>query len=460
MYNVFKNNLFFYLSAILTAVNIGMFSNNINKREKIIELETQIQDLKGKIGNMSEGEQQERKKSEENVAELEAEIQNLETVIANMREHKQQEKQKNEQEEQRQDREEQEKKLRMESLQKLEGQEVSEKWDTLAYGKYIRLIQQEEEDQKWIASRIWEENGMENGDADELKAVCPIRVGESEGEIYLFHYFADDVNVTDAGNYCAIWINRQTNGSEILFHTEGSHAYTSLYEFYDMQVSDVDENGEEDVILLLGAHRSAGAEYYLPDLYCMIARQKNGKFQCISNEEEEWLEEALHPLYIQQNESRKINNIMGKITAHYGNGKIEATVEEEAALEEFIAINDEKILKKLDERSLFFERELLWETYDIDQNNHIQGIKVYKEKGENGMPQTQVAVYLFDYMTEEVEKREVPEVYQEITDQGESIEDVELEGIEVKEIDGIKNICMQVEIVLGTERLPYEFCIK
>lgn len=452
MYNDFKKNVFFYLFAILAAANIYLFSDTINKKEEIEKLEIQIQGL--------EEERQAKKKTDVDVAELEVEIQNLETVIQNMREQRQEDEKKEQQKQQEIEQKEQERNLRMDSLQRLEGQEVSEKWDTLAYGKYIRLAQKVEADQKWIASRIWEENGMENGDGDELKAVSPIRVGESEGEIYLFHYFADNADVTDAGNYCAIWINRQTNGSEILFHTEGSHAYTSLYEFYDMQVCDVDGNGEEDVVLLLGAHRSAGAEYYLPDLYCMVARQKNGKFQCTSHEEEEWLEEALHPLYTWQNENRKIANIMGGITAHYGSEETEAAVEEAAALEDFIAINDEKILKKLDGRSVFFERELLWETYDIDQNNHIQGIKVYKEKGENGMPQTQVAVYLFDYMTEEVEKLEVPEVYQEITDQGKTIEDVELEKIEIKEIDGVKNICMKVEIVLATERLPYELCIK
>lgn len=76
------------------------------------------------------------------------------------------------------------------------------------------------------------------------------------------------------------------------------------------------------------------------------------------------------------------------------------------------------------------------------------------------MPRTQVAVYLFDYMAEEVEKLEVPEVYQEITDQGESIRDVELEEVEIKEIDGVRNICMKVEIVLETKRLPYELYIK
>ena len=35
---------------------------------------------------------------------------------------------------------------------------------------------------------------------------------------------------------------------------------------------------------------------------------------------------------------------------------------------------------------------------------------------------------------------------------------MELEEIEVEEIDGVKNICMKVEIVLwgGTRHLPYE----
>lgn len=429
MYNILKRNIFFYLSIILAVGNIYLFFNNINKKDKIAGLEAQIQDLDGEI-DMVEGERQEEGKTENDVAELEEEIQNLENVIENMREQKK--------------------------------QEVSEKWEALAFAKYIRLAEKEQVDQNLIASFILKENGMENTKGVELNAVYPMRVEDVDGEIYLFRYYADDKDEISVGNYCAIWIDQQTNSSKILFNTEGNHEFTSLYEFYDMQVRDVDGNEEEDVILLSGAHRSAGAGYYLPDLYCMIALQKNNKFQCISQESEDWLGDVLHPLYSQQNESRKIENIIEEIMAHYGNEEIKIAVEEGAALEDFIAVNDEKMLEKLEQRSLFFERELLWETYDVDENDHIQGIKVYKENGENGMPQTQVAVYLFDYVTEEVEKLEVPEVYQEITDQGETIEDVELEEIEVKEIDGVKNICMKVEIVLwgGTRRLPYELCIK
>lgn len=368
----------------------------------------------------------------------------------------------NEENEQEKEKKERERNLRMKSLQKLEGQEMSGKWEALAFAKYIRLAEKEQIDQKLIASFILKENGMENTKGIELNAVYPMQIEGVDGEIYLFRYYADDKDEISVGNYCAIWIDQQTNNSKILFNTEGNHEFTSLYEFYDMQVSDVDGNGEEDVILLSGAHRSAGAGYYLPDIYCMIALQKNSEFQCVSQESEDWLEDVLHPLYSQQSESRKIENIMDEIMAHYGNEEIKIEIKAETTVEDFIEVNDEKILKKLEQRSLFFERELLWETYDVDESDHIQGIKVYKENGENGMPLTQVAVYLFDYVTEEVEKLEVPEVYQEITDQGEDIEDVELEEIEVKEIDGDKNIYMKVEVVLwgGTRRLPYELCIK
>lgn len=379
MKNALKKNIFFYLFVILSAINIFLFSDVINKKKEMTELEKQ---------------------------------------------------------------------------------ELSKQWEALAYGKYIRLAQKEEADRNLIAPRLWEESGIEGVKEAELKDVCPLQIDGTDGEMYLFHYFTDNTDGISCGNYCVIWSDWQTNRSETLFGTEGSHTLTSLYEFYDVRVCDVDGNGEEDIILLLGAHRSAGAGYYLPDLYCMVAFQSNGKFQCISQETEEWLEEVLYPLYSGQNENRKIANIIGKIMAHYGKEGIETAVEEGATLEDFIGINDEKLLNKLDERSLFFERELLWETYELDENNHIKGIKVYKEKGENGMPRTQVAVYLFDYMAEEVEKLEVPEVYQEITDQGESIRDVELEEVEIKEIDGVRNICMKVEIVLETKRLPYELYIK
>lgn len=129
--------------------------------------------------------------------------------------------------------------------------------------------------------------------------------------------------------------------------------------------------------------------------------------------------------------------------------KVIAAAETEVSLEDVIALKDSRMMEKIDSRSLFFERELLWETYDIDENNHIQGIKVFKERGENGKPLTQVAVYLFDYVTEEVEKLEVPEVYQEITDEylgSGYIADVQLEEIEMKETEGVKNICMNVEL--------------
>lgn len=403
MKNISKKNVFLYLSVILSAVNIFLLSDTINKKKEMTELKMQVQDL--------EGEQQEKGKTDVDVAEL-------------------------------------------------EKQEVSKQWEALAYGKYIRLAQKEEADRSLIASRLWEESGIEGVKEAKLKAVCPMQIAGADGEMYLFHYLTDNANGISSGNYCVIWIDWQTNRSETLFGTEGSHTLTSLHEFYDVQVCDADGNGEDDIILLLGAHRSTGAGYYLPDLYCMVALQNNGKFQCVSQETEEWLEEVLYPLYSEQNESRKIANIIGEITAHYGKEGIETAVEEGATLEDFIGINDEKLLNKLDERSLFFERELLWETYELDENNHIQGIKVYKEKGENGMPRTQAAVYLFDYTAEEVEKLEVPKVYQEITDQGESIKDVELEEVVVKEIDGVRNICMKVEIVLATKHLPYELYIK
>lgn len=54
MYNIFKKNVFFFLSVILAVGNIYLFSNNINKKDKIAGLEAQIQDLEDEI-DMAEG---------------------------------------------------------------------------------------------------------------------------------------------------------------------------------------------------------------------------------------------------------------------------------------------------------------------------------------------------------------------------------------------------------------------
>ncbi len=438
MYKILKNNIFFYVSVILAVGMVYLFSNNLNKKEVIAGLKAQIQDLEDTIETMTEEEQESRENQPEEAQQMAQEYGEQEEI------------------------------QQTEPRPEVQNQDMEEEWDAVLRADYIKMDEREKADREFIAAQIWEENGIEDSELAGLKAVCPMQREGSEGEIYLFHYFVRDERGVDDGNYCGIGIDHQNNSSELLFQTDGSHNFTSLYEFYDIQVSDVDGNGEEDVILLLGGHHSAGAEYYLPDLYCMLALQKNGKFQCVNHEAENWLKDILKPLYTQQTESWKIENVIGDIRSHYGNGESEAAVEEEASLEDVIALKDSRMMEKINSRSLFFERELLWEAYDINENNHIQGIKVFKERGDNGKPLTQIAVYLFDYVTEEVEKLEVPEVYQEITDEylgSGYIADVQLEAIEVKETEGVKNICMNVEIVVEQiegqhMHLPYELCIK
>ena len=47
-------------------------------------------------------------------------------------------------------------------------------------------------------------------------------------------------------------INYDENTSEMLFEVEKDYGLASLgNEFYDMQITDLDGNGEEDIILLL-----------------------------------------------------------------------------------------------------------------------------------------------------------------------------------------------------------------
>lgn len=68
------------------------------------------------------------------------------------------------------------------------------------------------------------------------------------------------------------------------------------------------------------------------------------------------------------------------------------------------------MLKKIKNRSLYFEQELIWENFFINGKTHIQSIKIYKEVGERGCSASKrIGIYILDYLTEEVEMQIIPE---------------------------------------------------
>lgn len=253
--------------------------------------------------------------------------------------------------------------------------------------------------------------------------------------------------------YKGILINYDKNTSEMLFEVEKDYGLASLgNEFYDMQITDLDGNGEKDIILLLGEHRHQGAEYYVPDIYGLIGLQNNGSFQFVNCHKEKWLEEILYSLYKEEHDNRKIQNIMDDLEIYFKNTNSDKVKDTEKTLEDYIHKKEENITKKLDQRSLAMSREVLWEYLYVNEDNQIRKIMVCAEDGEPGFaPVGQISVYVYDYQTEEAEKQIVPDIYEDICDEYGFSTEIELENLiyEDQNGDGKKDIAITVVATNG-----------
>lgn len=279
----------------------------------------------------------------------------------------------------------------------------------------------------------------------------------STQELYLFwHEKKDDPR---SMTYSGILMDYTSGKSTLLFQTDKLYddsSFDSFYEFYDMQVGDIDGNGEEDIVLLLGTHVSTGVEHYLPSLYCMIGLQSNGEFWFVTDRNEEWLEDILNGLYQEDNTNWKISNIIENIKEHYGNKSAVEKLPIHQSTATYIDAKDKIILAKIDNRSLYFDRELLWEKVIESSENTIQKIKVYKESGEQGCSaKVRISVYLFDYASEEAELQTVPCLYEEISEQYSNADsgyltDLELDQIIYEDVngDGLEDLQMTVKCVI------------
>ena len=322
---------------------------------------------------------------------------------------------------------------------------LSGQWGAMAANDCLQWEQRQEMATKYIFEELIERHGMGNEENIKLIDTYSLQVDGSIGELYLARCW-----IKTMGSYCGIFMNYGEKRSEVIFQADESMDAKSLDEFYDMKIADVDGNGEEDIILLLGEHRSAGAVYYLPDIYCMVGLQEGGSFHFENNHTAEWIEKIAGSLFSEENDKRKIDNILKEMEDYFGKEGLKGIEEPEKGIKDYIERKENRILAKADSRSLYFEKELLWEAFYSNEGKDVQSIKVFRESGENGFSNKQIAVYVLDYWTEEIEKQKMPEVYVKL--QKEYLESGGLKDVNLLELDyedqdgdGTKDIRMLVE---------------
>lgn len=338
----------------------------------------------------------------------------------------------------------------------VQGEKVD--WDLVLVEDYSDVLDYKNMIERVVYERILSIYDLENKNwIPKLVSIRMVPMADgSVRELYLlWHYQENDEN---SMTYSGILVDYATASSKLLFQTDTLYdsSYESFYEFYDIQICDVDGNEEEDIILLLGTHTNAGAEAYLPNLYCMIGLQKNGEFQFVTDRNEKWLDTIVRKLYTEDQVNWKILNILESLKAHYGNEDIIKITQNSQDIEDYINLKDQIILDKLDNRSLYFDRELLWEKVIENDEKDIQKLKVYKEFGEQGCSaKVRISVYLFDYATEDVELQVVPDIYEEISEKYSNensgyLANLELDEILYKDVndDGMEDIQMIVNCII------------
>ncbi len=334
----------------------------------------------------------------------------------------------------------------------LESGQLKE-WETQMAKDYFQLVEWQNMVKQSIFMQLAERYKCEGEHSFQLVNTYILQNAKGENcEVYLLMY-KDSSALRGGYFYKGILINYDKNTSEMLFEVEKVYGLASLgNEFYDMQITDLDGNGEKDIILLLGEHRHQGAEYYVPDIYGLIGLQNNGSFQFVNCHEEKWLEEILYSLYKEEHDNRKIQNIMDDLEIYFKNTNSDKVKDTEKTLEDYIHKKEENITKKLDQRSLAMSREVLWEYLYVNEDNRIRKIMVCAEDGEPGFaPVGQISVYVYDYQTEEAEKQIVPDIYEDICDEYGFSTEIELENLiyEDQNGDGKKDIAITVVATNG-----------
>ncbi len=334
----------------------------------------------------------------------------------------------------------------------LESGQLKE-WETQMAKDYFQLVEWQNMVKQSIFMQLAERYKCEGEHSFQLVNTYILQNAKGENcEVYLLMY-KDSSALRGGYFYKGILINYDKNTSEMLFEVEKDYGLASLgNEFYDMQITDLDGNGEKDIILLLGEHRHQGAEYYVPDIYGLIGLQNNGSFQFVNCHKEKWLEEILYSLYKEEHDNRKIQNIMDDLEIYFKNTNSDKVKDTEKTLEDYIHKKEENITKKLDQRSLAMSREVLWEYLYVNEDNQIRKIMVCAEDGEPGFaPVGHISVYVYDYQTEEAEKQIVPDIYEDICDEYGFSTEIELENLiyEDQNGDGKKDIAITVVATNG-----------
>ncbi|MGN1174035.1 MAG: hypothetical protein ACI4S1_01095 [Roseburia sp.] len=278
-------------------------------------------------------------------------------------------------------------------------------------------------------------------------------------KLYLFWHKKG--NDPTSMTYSGILMNYVDGNSTLLFQTDKLYddsSFDSFHEFYDMQICDIDGNGEEDILLLLGTHVSTGTEYYLPNLFCMIGLQENNEFQFVTNRNQGWLELVMDDLYRDDSTNWKIPNILEGLKEYYGNTNINIIekARNSQGIAPYVDLKESIIMTKIDRRSLYYDRELLWEKAIKNDENGMQRIKVYKEFGEQGCSaNVRISVYVFDYIMEEAELQAVPALYAELSkkysdmDRG-YLTDINLDKIVSEDVNGdnLEDIKMTIYCII------------
>ena len=336
-------------------------------------------------------------------------------------------------------------------------QQYSEEWETQMAKDYFQLVEWQDMVKQSIFADLAEKYKGEGEHSFQLMDTCLVQNANGENcELYLIQYSDRLAEEPTWGYFCrGILMNYDQNSSEVLFEVEKDYKLASFGgEYYDIQTCDLDGNGEEDMILLLGEHRFQGAEYYIPDIYCLIGFQDKGKYSFITCHEQKWLGDILTPLYEDEHDNRKIQNIAAVLKAHFKNSKLDELGDNERTFEDYICKKEENIISKLDRRSLFYDRKVIWEQLYINEDQKIRKIMVCVESGYSSMAiAKQAAVYVLDYQTEEVEKQIVPPIYEQICNKYGLATDMEVEELTYKDenADGREDIAITVVFTNGEQ---------
>lgn len=336
-------------------------------------------------------------------------------------------------------------------------QQYSEEWETQMANDYFQLVEWQDMVKQSIFADLAEKYKDEGEHSFQLMDTCLVQNANGEKcELYLIQYSDRLAEEPTWGYFCrGILMNYDQNSSEVLFEVEKDYKLASFGgEYYDIQTCDLDGNGEEDIILLLGEHRFQGAKYYIPDIYCLIGFQDKGKYSFITCHEQKWLGDILTPLYEDEHDNRKIQNIAAVLKAHFKNSKLDELGDNERTFEDYIRKKEENIISKLDRRSLFYDRKIIWEQLYINEDQKIRKIMVCVESGYAGVSiAKQIAVYIVDYQTEEVEKQIVPPIYEQICNEYGLFTEIEVEELAYKDEngDGKEDIAITVVFTNGEQ---------